>query len=175
MNEVIKNIKTRRSIRKFKSDMPSNEDIKQIVDAGLSAPSGMNRQATITLVVKNKELRDKLSRANCKIGGWKEGFDPFYNAPVIIVVLADRDIPTSIYDGCLVMENMMLAATSLNLGSIWIHRAKEEFEMPEFKEVLKDLGITGEYDGIGNMALGYIDGDMPKAHEIKEGRVFYID
>ncbi len=175
MNEVIKNIKTRRSIRKFKSDMPSNEDIKQIVDAGLSAPSGMNRQATITLVVKNKELRDKLSRANCKIGGWKEGFDPFYNAPVIIVVLAEKNVPTSIYDGCLVMENMMLAATSLNLGSIWIHRAKEEFEMPEFKEVLKDLGITGEYEGIGNMALGYIDGDMPKAHEIKEGRVFYID
>ncbi len=175
MNEVIKNIKTRRSIRKFKSDMPSNEDIKQIVDAGLSAPSGMNRQATIALVVKNKELRDKLSKANCKIGGWKEGFDPFYNAPVIIVVLAEKNVPTSIYDGCLVMENMMLAATSLNLGSIWIHRAKEEFEMPEFKEVLKDLGITGEYDGIGNMALGYIDGDMPKAHEIKEGRVFYID
>ncbi len=175
MNEVIKNIKTRRSIRKFKSDMPSNEDIKQIVDAGLSAPSGMNRQATITLVVKNKELRDKLSRANCKIGGWKEGFDPFYNAPVIIVVLAEKNVPTSIYDGCLVMENMMLAATSLNLGSIWIHRAKEEFEMPEFKEVLKDLGITGDYEGIGNMALGYIDGDMPNAHEIKEGRVFYID
>lgn len=175
MNEVIKNIKTRRSIRKFKSDMPSDEDIKQIVDAGLSAPSGMNRQATITLVVKNKELRDKLSKANCKIGGWKEGFDPFYNAPVIIVVLAEKSVPTSIYDGCLVMENMMLAATSLNLGSIWIHRAKEEFEMPEFKEVLKDLSITGEYEGIGNMALGYIDGDMPMAHEIKEGRVFYID
>lgn len=175
MNEVINNIKTRRSIRKFKSDMPSSEDIKQIVDSGLCAPSGMSKQATITLVITNKELRDKLSKANCKIGGWKEGFDPFYNAPVVLVVLADKDVSTSIYDASLVMENMMLAAHSLGLGSIWIHRAKEEFEMDEFKQVLKDLGIEGDYEGVGNMALGYIDGDMPKAHEIKEGRVFYID
>ncbi len=175
MNEVIKNIKTRRSIRKFKSDMPKKEDIEQIVDAGLCAPSGMNRQATITLVITNKELRDKLSKANCKIGGWQDGFDPFYNAPVVLVVLADKTVYTSIYDGSLVMENMMLAANSLGLGSIWIHRAKEEFEMAEFKEILKDLGINGNYEGVGNMALGYVDGDMPKAHEIKEGRVFYIE
>ena len=175
MNEVIKNIETRRSIRKFKNDMPSKEDIKQIVDSGLHAPSGMSKQATITLVITNKELRDKLSKANCKIGGWKEGFDPFYNAPVVLVVLADKAVPTYVYDGSLVMENMMLAANSLGLGSIWIHRAKEEFEMAEFKEVLKNLGINGDYEGIGNMALGYVDGDMPNAHEIKEGRVFYID
>ena len=175
MNEVLNNIKTRRSIRKFKSTMPNKEDIKQIVEAGLYAPSGMGKQATITLVITNKELRDKLSKTNREIGGWDKEFDPFYGAPVVMVVLGDKNVPTSIYDGSLVMENMMLAAHSLGLGSIWIHRAKEEFEMVEFKEVLKDLGINGDYEGIGNMALGYVDGDMPNAHEIKEGRVFYID
>ncbi len=175
MNEVLDNIKSRRSIRKFKSDMLRNEDIEKIVEAGLYAPSGMNRQATITLVIKNKELRDKLSKANCRIGGWQEGFDPFYNAPVIFVVLADKSVPTSIYDGCLVMENMMLAANSLGLGSIWIHRAKEEFEMDEFKQLLKDLGIEGDYEGVGNMALGYIDGQVPIAHPVKENRAFYIE
>ncbi len=174
MNEVIENIKSRRSVRKFKNDMPKSEDIKEIVEAGLYAPSGMNRQATITLAITNKELRDKLSKTNCKIGGWNEGFDPFYNAPVILVVLADKSVPTSIYDGSLVMENMMLAANSLGLGSIWIHRAKEEFEMEEFVKVLKDLGIEGEYEGIGHLAIGYVDGETPKAHEVKENRVFYI-
>ncbi len=174
MNEVIKNIKSRRSVRKFKNDMPKSEDIKEIVNAGLYAPSGMNRQATITLAITNKELRDKLSKTNCKIGGWNEDFDPFYNAPVILVVLADKSVPTSIYDGSLVMENMMLAANSLGLGSIWIHRAKEEFEMEEFVKVLKDLGIEGEYEGIGHLAIGYVDGETPKAHEIKENRAFYI-
>ncbi len=174
MNEVIENIKSRRSVRKFKNDMLKSEDIKEIVNAGLYAPSGMNRQATITLAITNKELRDKLSKANCKIGGWNEGFDPFYNAPVILVVLADKSVPTSIYDGSLVMENMMLAANSLGLGSIWIHRAKEEFEMEEFVKVLKDLGIEGEYEGIGHLAIGYVDGETPKAHEIKENRAFYI-
>ena len=175
MNEVLKNIKTRRSIRKFKSTMPDKEDIKQIVEAGLYAPSGKNRQATITLVITNKELRDKLSKTNCEIGGWDKDFDPFYGAPVVMVVLGDKSAPTSIYDGSLVMENMMLAAHSLGLGSIWIHRAKQEFEKDEFKQLLKDLGVEGEYEGIGNLALGYVDGEEPEASKRNEGRAFYID
>lgn len=175
MNEIIKAIKERRSIRKFRGDMPKKEDLSEIVEAGLYAASGMGKQGTIILVITNKQIRDGLSAANAQIGGWKPGFDPFYGAPAILVVLADKSSGTRVYDGSLVMGNMMLAAHSLGLGSIWIHRAKEEFEMPEYRELLKEQGITGDYEGIGNLAVGYIDGEVPKAAKRKDGRVFRID
>ena len=174
-NEIIKAMEERRSIRKFKSEMPPKEQIEQIVEAGLYAANGMGRQATITVAITNKALRDKLAKANCKIGGWDEGFDPFYGAPVILVVLADKSWPIRVYDGSLVMGNMMLAAHSLGLGSIWIHRAKEEFEQPEYKRLLKELGVQGEWEGIGHCAVGYIDGGLPKAAERKAGRVFWVE
>ena len=134
MNEIIKAMEERRSIRKFKPEMPKKEDLQQIVEAGLYAANGMGRQATITVAVTNKELRDRLSAVNCKIGGWDESVDPFYGAPAILIVLAEKDWRNRVYDGSLVMGNMMLAAHSLGLGSIWIHRAKEEFEMPEYQQ-----------------------------------------
>ena len=137
MNDILKAMKERRSIRKFKLDMPAKEDIEQIIEAGLYAANGMGKQATITVAVTNKELRDRLSATNCKIGGWKDGFDPFYGAPVILIVLADKNWANRVYDGSLVMANMMLAAHSLGLGSIWIHRAKEEFESEEGKEAFE--------------------------------------
>ena len=175
MNEIIKAMEDRRSIRKFKPDMPEKKDIDQIIEAGLYAANGMGKQATITVAVTNKELRDKLSADNCKIGGWKEGFDPFYGAPVILIVLAQKDWANRVYDGSLVMGNIMLAAHSLGLGSIWIHRAKEEFEMPEYQQLLKDLDVEGEWEGIGHCAIGYTDGDLPKAAKRKDGRVFWAD
>ena len=128
MNEIIKAIKERRSIRKFKPDMPPKADIEQIVEAGLYAANGMGKQAVVTVAVTNQEIRDRIAETNRKIGGWKEGFDPFYGAPVILIVLAEKNWANRVYDGSLVMGNMMLAAHSLGLGSIWIHRAKEEFE-----------------------------------------------
>ena len=134
----------------------------------------MGKQLTITIAVTNKELRDRISADNCKIGGW-EGFDPFYGAPVILIVLADKNWPNRVYDGSLVMGNMMLAAHSLGLGSIWIHRAKEEFEMPAYQQLLKDLGIEGEWEGIGHCAVGYIDGNIPKAAPRKDNRVFWVE
>ena len=175
MNEIIKAMEERRSIRKFKPDMPEKKDIDQIIEAGLYAANGMGKQATITVAVTNKELRDKLSADNCKIGGWKEDFDPFYGAPVILIVLAQKDWANRVYDGSLVMGNIMLAAHSLGLGSIWIHRAKEEFEMPEYQQLLKDLDVEGEWEGIGHCAIGYTDGDLPKAAKRKDGRVFWAD
>lgn len=175
MNDVIKAIKERRSIRKFKSDMPPREDIEQIIEAGLYAANGRGRQATITVAVTNKELRDRLSAENCKIGGWKEGFDPFYGAPVILIVLAERNWANRLYDGSLVMGNMMLAAHSLGLGSIWIHRAREEFEEPAYQQLLKDIGVEGEWEGIGHCAVGYIDGDAPEAAERRGNRVFWVE
>lgn len=175
MNEIIKAMEERRSIRKFKPEMPKKEDLQQIVEVGLYAANGMGRQATITVAVTNKELRDRLSAVNCKIGGWDESVDPFYGAPAILIVLAEKDWRNRVYDGSLVMGNMMLAAHSLGLGSIWIHRAKEEFEMPEYQQLLKKLGVEGEWEGIGHCAVGYIDGEMPEAAERKPNRVFWVE
>lgn len=175
MNEVIKAMKERRSIRKFKAEMPSKADLEQIVEAGLYAANGRGRQAVITIAVTDKELRDKLSAVNNEIMGGLEGNDPFYGAPAILIVLANKEVPTAPYDGSLVMGNLMLAAHSLGLGSIWIHRAKEEFEMPEYQKLLKDLGIEGEWEGIGHCAVGYIDGENPAAAPRNDGRVFWVE
>lgn len=175
MNEVIKAMKERRSIRKFKAEMPSKADLEQIVEAGLYAANGRGRQAVITIAVTDKELRDKLSAVNNEIMGGPEGNDPFYGAPAILIVLANKEMPTAPYDGSLVMGNLMLAAHSLGLGSIWIHRAKEEFKMPEYQKLLKDLGIEGEWEGIGHCAVGYIDGENPAAAPRNDGRVFWVE
>ena len=175
MNDVIKAMKERRSIRSFKPDMPAEADIEQILEAGLYAPSGMGKQSVITVAVTNKEIRDKLAADNCRIGGWKEGFDPFYGAPVILIVLAKKGSFTCVYDGSLVIGNMLLAAHSLGLGSIWVHRAKEEFWLPEYKFILEKLGIEGEWEGIGHCAVGYIDGDIPSPAPRKKNRVYWLE
>ena len=175
MNEVIKAMKERRSIRKFKAEMPPKADLEQIVEAGLYAANGRGRQAVITIAVTDKELRDKLSEVNNEIMGGPEGNDPFYGAPAILIVLANKEVPTAPYDGSLVMGYLMLASHSLCLGSIWIHRAKEEFEMPEYQKLLKDLGIEGEWEGIGHCAVGYIDGENPAAAPRNDGRVFWVE
>ena len=175
MNDVIKAMKERRSIRKFKAEMPPKADLEQIVEAGLYAANGRGRQAVITIAVTDRELRDKLSAVNNEIMGGPEGNDPFYGAPAILIVLANKEVPTAPYDGSLVMGNLMLAAHSLGLGSIWIHRAKEEFEMSEYQKLLKDLGIEGEWEGIGHCAVGYIDGENPAAAPRNDGRVFWVE
>ena len=175
MNQTIKDMLERRSCRKFKSDAVPQECLDQIIHAGQFAASGMGGQATRIIAVRKKELRDRLAEDNRRIGGWKEGFDPFYGAPVILVVLGEKNHPTSIYDGSLVMGNLMLAAHSLGFGSIWIHRAKEEFESDYYKNLLKEIGLEGEYEGIGHCAIGYIDGELQDAAQRKENHVFYID
>ncbi|MCR5793990.1 MAG: nitroreductase [Solobacterium sp.] len=175
MNEVLKAMKERRSVRSYTETMPEKEKIEQIIEAGLYAASGMGKQSPVILAVTDRKLRDRLAEANRKIGGWEGDFDPFYGAPAVLVVLADKTVPTAVYDGSLVMGNMMLAAHALGLGSCWIHRAKQEFEEEEFLAVLKELGCEGEFEGIGNMILGYPAGDIPAAKERKEGRVFFAE
>jgi len=174
MNETIKNLMSRRSIRKYKEDMVSKDIIEEIVKAGIYAPTGMNMQSPIILAITNKELRDKLSKMNAKIMG-REDIDPFYGAPVVLVVLVDKKGVTPVYDGSLVMGNLMNAAYSLGIGSCWIHRAKEEFESEEGKELLKSLGIEGEYEGVEHCILGYIEGDEPNPAPRKENYVYYIE
>ena len=157
----------RRSVRKYKTDMIPRDIIERIVEAGTYAANGRGHQASIILAVTNKELRDKLSEMNRKIGGWDEGFDPFYGAPAMLIVLAKKDWPTGIYDGSLVMGNLMLAAHAVGVDSCWIHRAKEEFESAEGKELLKEWGLSENYVGIGHCILGYRDCEYPEAKERK--------
>ena len=175
MNDVIQAMRTRRSVRKFKPDMPDKKLIGQIVDAGLYAANGRGRQAVITIAVTDKALRDRISEDNREIGGWPAGFDPFYGAPVILIVLADKSVPTSVYDGSLVMGNLMLASHALGLGSIWIHRAKEEFETDFYRDLLQELGIEGEWEGVGHCAVGFADGELPPPAARRDGRVFWIE
>ena len=175
MNETIKTLIGRRSIRKYKAEMPKKDDLEQIVTAGLYAASARGCQSAKILVVTNPELRARLSEMNRKIGGWNEGFDPFYGAPVIFIVLEPKDWGNRVYDGSLAMGNLMVAAHSLGLGSIWVHRAKEEFESDEGKKILKELGIEGEWEGIGHCAVGYADCETPKAEERKPNRVLWAE
>ena len=159
MNEVLNAILTRRSVRSYKPDPIPQEALDRILQAGQYAATGMNRQSPIILAVTDKATRDELSRMNAAIMGTDK--DPFYGAPVVLVVLADRSVPTHVYDGSLVMGNLMLAAHAEGLGSCWIHRAKEEFESEEGKALLRKLGISGDYEGIGHCILGYA-ADAPK-------------
>lgn len=168
-NEVIKSLVERRSVRSYKDTPIPEELLDEILTAGTYAPTGRNRQAPIIIAVTDKALRDRLSRINASIMGADS--DPFYGAPAVLIVLADRTVPTYLYDGSLVMGNLMNAAHALGIGSCWIHRAKETFETEEGKEILRELGIEGELEGIGNCILGYPEGDIPAARPRKDGYV----
>ena len=172
MIDAMENMLTRRSVRKYKKDMIPKEVIDRIVKAGTYAATGMGRQSPIIIAVTDKEMRDKLSKMNAEIMG--SDTDPFYGAPVVLIALADKAVPTYIYDGSLVMGNLMLAAHAEGLGSCWIHRAKEEFESEEGREILKLLGIEGDYEGIGHCVLGYADCDELNAKERKNNYIYYI-
>ena len=163
---------TRRSVRSYTNDPIPDDVLSHVIEAGVYAPTGMNRQSPIIVAVTNRELRDKLSAMNARIMGVDS--DPFYGAPVVLVVLADRSVPTYLYDGSLVMGNLMNAAPEQGLGSCWIHRAKEEFDSPEGKQILADLGIEGDYEGIGHCILGYTDGLEPEPKPRKENYVYYV-
>lgn len=172
-NNILSEMQSRRSIRSYKPDMLPSDVIDRIVTAGTYAASGMNRQSSIILAITSREMRDRLSALNASTMG--SSGDPFYGAPVVLVVLADKKCPTYLYDGSLVMGNLMLAAHSLGIGSCWIHRAKEEFELPEGKAILDELGIVGDYEGIGHCILGYVDGEYPPVLDRKDSRIYHID
>ena len=171
-NKTLELMQTRRSVRGFKPDPVPEEILDQIVEAGTWAATGRNRQSPVIIKVTNRELIRKLSKLNGEIMGTDS--DPFYGAPAVLIVLADKTVPTYLYDGSLVMGNLMLAAHSLGIGSCWIHRAKEEFQLPEGKEILKSLGIEGDYEGIEHCVLGYAEGEYPHTKPRKENWVYTI-
>lgn len=154
MTDMIEVLCTRTSIKAFDKDrMVEQDKLDQIIKAGTYAPSGMNKQSAIIIAITNKEMRDRVSKMNAAVMGATK--DPFYDAPVVLVVLGNKDVGTYLYDGSLVMGNLLNAAHALGVGSCWIHRAKEVFESEEGKEILHSLGIEGNYEGIGNCILGY--------------------
>ncbi len=162
---------TRRSVRKY-SDRPVEEEkLDKVLTAGLYAPTGMNNQLPVLVAVRDKETRDKLSRMNAAVMG--ASGDPFYGAPCVIVVLSDPERMTWVEDGSLVLGNLMNAAHSLGLGSCWIHRAKECFDTPEGKALLRAWGVPENYRGVGNCILGYAE-EEPEAKPRKSGRIIKI-
>ena len=173
MNAVIEQMLSRRSVRSYRPEPVPKELMDQVILAGTYAASGKGHQSSIIEAVTNQTLRNRLSELNRQIGGWEEGFDPFYGAPVVLLVLAEKGWPTHVYDGSLVMGNLMLAAHSLGLGSCWIHRAREIFVLEEGKQILKDLGIEGEYEPNGCCILGYAASELPPAPPRKENFVYY--
>ena len=172
MNETLKTLIERRSCRSYKSDPIPTEVLDQILEAGSYAATGMGKQSPIMIAVTDKKTRDQLSKMNAAVMGASN--DPFYGAPVVIVVLANRAVPTYLYDGSLGIGNLMNAAHSLGIASCWIHRAKEEFNSAEGKAILKDLGIEGDYEGIGHCILGYAAQENKTAAPRKENYIYRI-
>lgn len=172
MNDTIKTLIERRSCKKFKSEQIKKEELDLILQAGMNAPTGKGMQSPIILVLQDKEKIEKLREINKKILG--RDVDPFYNAPTVLVVMADKNMFTYVEDGSLVLGNMMNAAFSLGVGSCWIHRAKEEFETPEGKTLLKEWNISENYVGVGHCILGYADMEYPEPKPRKKDYVRYI-
>lgn len=172
-SDAIEVLKTRRAIRTYTDSIPPREVISRIVEAGTYAPTGMGRQSPVIVAVTDPAVRDSLSRMNARAAGMDR--DPFYGAPVVLVVLADRQYPTYLYDGSLVMGNLLNAAHAEGLGSCWIHRAKEVFDTPGGKALLKEWGIEGDYEGIGNCILGYASGEQPVPAPRKPDYVHWVE
>lgn len=172
MNEVLKSLETRRSIRSYLPEQIRDEELNQVLEAGTYAPTGMGRQSPVMVAVQKPELVKKLSQMNAAVMGSAD--DPFYGAPTVIVVLANADVPTYREDGALVMGNLLNAAHAVGLGSCWINRAKEVFESEGGRQLLKEWGIEGNYVGIGNCILGYIKGDVPEAKPRKDGYIVRV-
>lgn len=168
MHEILKN---RRAIRRYKPEQVSDELLDAVLEAGLYAPSGMNRQNVVMVAVRDKETRDQLSQMNAQI--WGRDGDPFYGAPCVIVVLGDASNYPVVENGSLVLGNLMNAAYEAGLGSCWIHRAKQMFETEEGKELLRKWGLPETLVGVGNCILGYPDED-PAPKPRLDGRIIKI-
>jgi Nitroreductase len=172
MNEVIQNMVDRRSIRSFGSRQIDDSDLDDILTAGMYAPNGKGAQSAKIVVIQDRETISQLSAMNAKILG--ADTDPFYGAPTVLVVLADKSVNTYIEDGALVIGNLMNAAHSLGIDSIWVHRAKEEFAGSEGKALLEKWGIDGDYAGVGHCCLGYRNCEYPEASPRKKDYVIKV-
>lgn len=166
---VLDSLKSRRSVRSYKAEQIRPEELDAVLEAGKYAPTGMGLMSPVMVVVQDKAEVAELSRLNAAVMGTDS--DPFYGAPTVIVVFADKSRGTYLYDGSLVMGNLLNAAHAVGLGSCWIHRAKEVFESPEGRELMKKWGVPESCEGIGNCILGYAADKLPEAKPRKSGYV----
>lgn len=169
--EAMQNLLERRSIRRYKDTQVPEELLDKVLEAGLYAPTGMNRQNIVMVAVRDKETRDQMMKMNAAVMGSQN--DPFYGAPCVIVVLGDPEIYPVVENGSLVLGNLMNAAHALGLGSCWIHRAKQTFESEEGKELLRAWGLKDTLVGIGNCILGYPD-EEPAPKPRLDGRIVKV-
>lgn len=172
MNDILNVLKTRRSIRKYKDSQVPEELLKEILEAGTYAASGMGQQASMMVVVQDKELISRISKMNAEIMGTDS--DPFYGAPTVVIVFSDTKRPTHVEDGSLVMGNLMNAAHAVGIDSCWIHRAREVFETEEGKKLKEQWGVPKDYVGIGNCILGYRDCEYPAPAPRKKDYIRYV-
>ena len=172
-NETLRVLRERRSIRKYKKEQIKDEELDAILEAGTWAASGKNLQTAVMVVVQDQETIQLMSRLNAQIFG-RPGTDPFYGAPTVVVVLADGEQPNWLQDGSLVLGNLMTAAASLGVGSCWINRAMELFEMPEGKALLAKWGLPETLRGVGNCILGYPEGEIPAPRPRKDGHIVRV-
>lgn len=172
-NEVIQNIITRRSIKQYKAQQITDEELQTVLEAGLYAPSGMGMQSPVMVVVQDKDTMAQIVRMNAAV--MNATSNPYYDAPTVILVLAPTDRTTYIEDASCVLDTMMLAAHSIGLASRWIHRERQMFETEEGKELMKKWGVPENYAGIGALALGYADCELPEPKERHKGRIIYAD
>ncbi len=168
MIETVKDIINRRRVKEYKNQQINDEELMQVLEAGMNAPSGGNKQSAIFIVVQNREWIDKLCILNAKIAGAPDGWDVFYGAPTVIVVAASTNTPDSIKDGSLAIGNMLNAAYALGLGGRWINRADGMLEDDLGKQLLKEAGYEGDYIGVGNVILGYPANGFPEPLKHKE-------
>ena len=173
MNETLKVLRERRSVRRYKAEQIRDEELNAILEAGTWAPSAKGLQTSVMVVVQDPETIAYMSKLNAEIQG-NPGTDPFYGAPTVVVVLGDGEKLNWLQDGSLVMGNLMNAAAALGLGSCWINRAMELFDRPEGKELLKKWGLPETYRGVGNCILGYVEGDLPAPKPRKDGWIHRV-
>ncbi len=174
MKETLQDLKTRRSCRKYRPEQISDAELDEILEAGTYAPTGKGKQSPVIVAVQNKADRDELSKLNAGIMG-RDGIDPFYGAPTVVVILVPASFPTGRDDGNMVIGNLLNAAHAIGVDSCYIYRAREVFETDEGKALLKKWGVEGDYVGVGNVILGYgePDGVRPAA-ERKENYIVKV-
>lgn len=172
MNEVLKIICERRSIRSYEKRQIADEELEQVLTAGKFAASASGRQSAVFVAVQQAEMIKRLSKMNAEIMG--RDTDPFYGAPTVVLVFADSSHGTHVEDGSCALENMMIAAYSIGLGSCWIHREKQMFETEEGKQLKKEWGVPDSCVGIGACILGYPACEHPAAAKRKDNFVIYV-
>lgn len=169
-SEILQILKTRRSIRAYKSAQISEELLNAILETGTYAPTAKGLQSPLIVAVQDGNTIAQLSRMNREILG--STFDPYYGAPTILLVFADGNIPTHVEDGSCVLLQMMLAAHALGLGTCWINRERQMFESADGKTLLRQWGVSDNFKGIGALSLGYPDGPAAMPAARKQG--YYI-